>query len=125
MKQQIKPLFSDEVEQPEYLEFDIFSKPYVSLVQIKTVYQNAEEIKTDFVSDEEVAAEVGPDYDPPCSQLTYEADIPNAKEQILERRKKNIHGILIIFANINFILPNVLIFILQLQHLHIIAICNR
>ena len=34
---------------------------------------------TDFVSDEEVAAELGPDYDPPCSQLTYEADIKNAK----------------------------------------------
>ena len=38
--------------------------------------------------DEEVAAELNPDYDPPCSQLTYEADIQNAKERILERRKK-------------------------------------
>ena len=40
------------------------------------------------MSDEEVAAELGPDYDPPYSQLTYEADIRNAKERILERRKK-------------------------------------
>ena len=40
------------------------------------------------MGDEEVAAELGPDYDPPCSQLTYEADILNAKEQILEHRKK-------------------------------------
>ena len=37
-----------------------FSKPDVSLVQIKTEYQNAKEVKTDFVSDEKVAAELGP-----------------------------------------------------------------
>ena len=42
------------------------------------------------MSDEEVAAELGPDYDPPCYQLTYEADIRNAKERILERRKKKL-----------------------------------
>ena len=65
-----------------------FSKPGISPVQIKTEYKNAEEVKTDFVSDEKVAAELGPDYDPPCSQLTYETDIRNAKERILERRKK-------------------------------------
>ena len=63
-----------------------FSKPYVSPVQIKTEYQNLKEIKTEFVCDEKVAAELGPDYDPPCSQLTYEADILNDKERILERR---------------------------------------
>ena len=82
-KPQIKPLLSKEVELQENLKFDImkneFSKPNVSPVQIKTEYQNAEEVKTDFVSDEDVAAELGPDYDPPCSQLTYEADIRNAK----------------------------------------------
>ena len=91
-KPQIKPLLSKEVEQQENLKFDIMkievAKPYVSPVQIKTKYQNAEEVKTDFVSDDEVAAELGPDYDPPYSQLTYEADIRNAKERILERRKK-------------------------------------
>ena len=91
-KPQIKPLLSKEVEQQESLKFDImnneFSKPGVSPVQIKTEYKNAEEVKTDFVSDEEVAAELGPDYDPPCSQLTYETDIQNAKERILKRRKK-------------------------------------
>ena len=65
-----------------------FFKPYVSPVQFKTKYQNAEEVKTDFVSDEEVAAELGPDYDHPCSHLTYEADIPNDKERIFERRTK-------------------------------------
>ena len=70
-----------------------FSKPYVSPVQIKTEYKNAEEVKTDFVSDDELAAELGPDYDPPCSQLTYEADIRNAKERILKhRKKKSIQG---------------------------------
>ena len=59
------------------------------------------------MSDEEVAAELGPDYDPPCFQLTYEADIRNAKEQILSRRnKESIHGILRIFIYINFILLN-------------------
>ena len=91
-KPPIKPLLSKEVHQPENLQFDImkyeFSKPYVSPVQIKTEYQNSKEVKTECVSDEEVAAELGPDYDPPCSQLTYEADILNAKERILKRRKK-------------------------------------
>ena len=91
-KPQIKPLLSKEVKQQENLKFDIMknevAKPYVSPVQIKTEYQNAEEVKTDFVSDDEVAAKLGPDYNPPCSQLTYEADIRNAKQRILERRKK-------------------------------------
>ena len=65
-------------------------------VQIKTEYQNSEKVKTDLVSDKEVAAELGPDYDPPCSQLTYKADIRNSKERILERRKKeSIQGIII------------------------------
>ena len=93
LKPQIKPLLSGKVERPENLQIDImkyeFSKPYVPPVQpIKTEYQNAEEFKTDFVSEDDVAAELGPDYNPPCSQLTYEADIRNAKERILERRKK-------------------------------------
>ena len=96
-KPQIMPLLSKEVDQQENLKFDImkneFSNPYVSPVQIKTKYQNAEEVKTDFVSDEEVAAELGPNYNHPCSQLTYEADIRNAKERILERRtEKSIQG---------------------------------
>ena len=65
-----------------------FSKPDISPVQIKSEYQNAKEVKRDFVSDEEVAAELGPNYDPPCSQLTYEAHIRHAIERILERRKK-------------------------------------
>ena len=72
-----------------------FSKPYVSPFQIMTEYQNAEEVKTDFVSDEEVAAELGLDYDPPCFQLSYKADIRNAKERILKHRKKeSIQGII-------------------------------
>ena len=66
-----------------------FSKPYIPPVQhIKTEYQNEEEVKTDFVSDKEVTDELCPDYDPPCSQLIYEADIQNAKDRILERQKK-------------------------------------
>ena len=91
-KPQIKPLLSNEVENNENLKFDImkneFCKPDVSPVQIKTEYQNAKEVKTDFVSDKELAAVLGPDYNPPCSQLTYEADIRNANKRILERRKK-------------------------------------
>ena len=90
-KPQIKPLLSGKIERPMKLQMDImkyeFSKPYVSPVQVKTEYQNAEEVKTNFVSDEEVAAELGIDHDPPCSQLTYEADIRNAKDIIRERRK--------------------------------------
>ena len=102
-KLQIKPpLLSGKAKRPENLLIDRmkyeFSKPYVPPVQhIKTEYQNKEEVKTDFVSDEEVAAEFGPDYNPPCSQLTYETDILNAEDRILERRKKLfIQGMLII-----------------------------
>ena len=65
----IKPLLSKEVEQQENLKFDIMkievSKLFVSQVQIKTEYQNAKKVKTDFVSDNEVAAELALDYDPP------------------------------------------------------------
>ena len=98
-KPQINPLLSKEVKQPENPNFDKikneFSKPYVLPIQIMTEYQNSEKVKIDLVSDEEVAAELGPDYDPPCSQLTYEADIRNAKVRILESRKKwSIQGIM-------------------------------
>ena len=65
-----------------------FFKPYVSPVQIKTEYQNAKALKIDCVSNEEVAAEVGPDSNSTCSQFTYAAYIRNAKERILERQKK-------------------------------------
>ena len=91
-EQQIKRLLSGNVEQPQTLQIDIikyeFSKPYVSPVQIKTEYQNANKVKTDFVRDEKVAAELDPDYDPPFSQLTYKADIQNAKNKIRKSRKK-------------------------------------
>ena len=115
---QIKPLLSKKVEQPANSQFDIMkyevSKPYVSPVQINTEYQNAEEVKSEFFNDEEVAAELGPDYNPPCSQLTYQADIRNAKERILERRRKKsiqrvlknfvyINSLSIMFINIYFI----------------------
>ena len=77
-----------------------FSKPYLSPDQIKIEYHNAVEVKTDFVSDKEVAEELGHDDDPPCSQLTYEADIRNAKELVLERRtKKSIQGNIIKASN--------------------------
>ena len=70
-KPQIKPLLSGKVEEPQKLQIDRmkyeFSKPYVSPVQIKTKYQNAQEVKTDFVSDEEVVAELGLNYNPPYS----------------------------------------------------------
>ena len=108
-KPQIKPLLSGKVERPENLQIDImkyeFFKLYVPPVQIKTVYQIAEEVKTDCVSDEEVGAELCPDYDPPCSQVSYEADHRVAKKRILERRKKEtIQGMLIIFWLYKFII---------------------
>ena len=42
----------------------------------------------EFLSNKEIAQELGPEYMSPCSQLTFEADIRIAKEKILERRKK-------------------------------------
>ena len=44
----------------------------------------------EFVNDEEVSRKLGPNYISPCSQLTFEADIRNAKERILERLTNNI-----------------------------------
>ena len=47
------------------------------------------------MSEDDVAAELGPDNNPPCSQLTYKADIRNAKERIPERwKKKSIQGMI-------------------------------
>ena len=93
-KPQIKPLLLGKIERPKNLQIDImqyeFSKPYVPPVQIKTEYQNAEEVKTDCVSDEEVAAELGPGYDPPCSQLTYEADIRISKSEFSNVKRKKL-----------------------------------
>ena len=40
----------------------------------------------DFVSDEELHRELGDDYLPTCSQLTFEADRQAAKQRILDRR---------------------------------------
>ena len=42
-----------------------------------------------YISDEELARELGRAYVPPRSQLTYESDRQIAKERILERRCKN------------------------------------
>ena len=44
----------------------------------------------EFVSNEEVSRELGPNYTSPCFQLTFEADIRNAKEQIVERLTNNV-----------------------------------
>ena len=43
-------------------------------------YHYAEKVKNDFVCDDDVAAALGPEYDLPCSQLTYEADNRNANK---------------------------------------------
>ena len=59
------------------------NEPHLHVIRFK---QDDEE----FVSDEEVSRELGPNYISPCSQLTFEADIRNAKERILERRKTNL-----------------------------------
>ena len=114
-KFQIKLLLSKKVERSENMQLDLikydFSIPYVPpSTPIKTEYQNAEEFKTDFVSEDDVAAELGPDYNPLCSQLTYEADIRNAKERILERRKKESIQSMIKKSSILFLLKYLYIF---------------
>ena len=83
-----------------------------------------EKINTDFVSDEEGAAELGPDYDPPCSQLTYEADIRYAKEQILKRRKKkSIQGNIIKASNSNINRSCIFLFKSLQEQNHVFKIC--
>ena len=62
-KPQIEPLLSRKVERPENVHINMmkyeFFNPYFPPVQpIKAEYQNVEEVKTDFVSDEGVAAEL-------------------------------------------------------------------
>ena len=59
------------------------NEPHLHVFRLK---QNDEE----FVSEEEVSRETGPNYISPCSQLTFEADIRNAKERILERQKNTL-----------------------------------
>ena len=55
---------------------------------MKIEYQNLENVMTDFVSYEAMAAVLGPDFNYPCFKHTYEADFQNAKERILERQHK-------------------------------------
>ena len=44
----------------------------------------------EFMSNEELSRELGPNYISPYSQLTFEADIRNSKKHILERRTNNL-----------------------------------
>ena len=69
-----------------------FYNLYVSAVHIKTEYQNAEKVTTDCLSNEEVTAEHGRNYSPPCSHIIYTTHIRNGEKQILERRKRSIQG---------------------------------
>ena len=69
------------IEQDDfYFNADSNNEPHLHVFRFK---QDDDE----FVSDKEVSCELGPNYISPCSQLTFEADIRNAKERILERRK--------------------------------------
>ena len=72
------------------IEYDDFvfnaganNEPHLHVFLFK---QNDEE----FVSNEEVSRKLGPNYISPWSQLIFEADIRNAKDRILERRKNNL-----------------------------------
>ena len=53
------------------------------------VFRFKQDVK-EFLSDEEVSRELGPNYSSPCSQLIFEADIRNAKTRILELCKNNL-----------------------------------
>ena len=44
----------------------------------------------EFVSDEEVSRKLGPNYISPCFKLTFEADIRNPKQRILESLTTNV-----------------------------------
>ena len=66
-----------------FFNADANNEPHLHVFRFQ---QNDEE----FVSDEKVSRELGSNYISPCSQLTFEADIRNAIERILERRKNNL-----------------------------------
>ena len=65
-----------------YFNADSNNEPHLHFFQYKQ--------DDEFVSDEEMSRELGPNYISPCSQITFEADIRNAKERILKRRKTNV-----------------------------------
>ena len=72
------------IEQDDfYFNVDSNNEPHLHVLRF---IQNDDE----FVSDEEVSRELGPNYISHCSQNTFEADIRNAKMRILERRKNNV-----------------------------------
>ena len=58
-------------------------KPHFKLFRFK-------QIDEDFISNDELSRELGPNYISACSQLTYKADIRIATETILERRNDNL-----------------------------------
>ena len=76
LKPQIEPLLSEKIAQPKNLQIYVmkceFSKSYSEpeVQWHKRESSNAEEVNSDFVSDERLATELGPHYVPPCSQLT-------------------------------------------------------
>lgn len=47
-------------------------------------------VNSDFVSDDDLAIELVPHYVPPCSKLTYEADLQIDKSKILKLCKKRL-----------------------------------
>ena len=94
LKSQIKSLLSEKVAQQKNLRIDVIkyelSKPYFKpeVQWIKIEFSKAEEVNSDFVYDENLAPDLGHHYIPPCSQLTYEADLQIAKEIIFELCQK-------------------------------------
>ena len=79
-------LFSKEItilEQDDLFNASCNNEPHHHVFRFK-------QDNVEFVSDEEVSRELGPNYISPCCKLTFEADIRNAKERILERHTTNV-----------------------------------
>ena len=98
----------------------IYSSRTFCQFRCKTEYQNAEKVKSDSVINEEVAEKLSPDYDPPCSQLTYEADIRNANERILERKNSLFKIGLERSLNVWIIISCILLFTNLLEQAHVL-----
>ena len=89
-KPQIQLLLSEKTAPPKNLQNNVikyeFSKPYSEPeVQwhMRKSY-NAKELNSDLVGDNNLATDLGPNYVPPCLQLTNEADLWIAKEEFLQ-----------------------------------------
>ena len=121
-------MYLKEVDQQKILIFYIlkneFFNPYVLPVKIKTEYQNAEEVKTDFLSDAELAAELNPDYNLPCFNLLTKLTFKMLKNKFLNVERNSLFTV-ILKSRLKVWINRLCIFLFKnlLKQNHVFKIC--